>query len=34
MEMSLPRAEEVGKVTPFCFQARFPRHGGAESKIK
>ena len=34
MRMSFPRAREVGKVPPFCFQARFPRHGGAqESKI-
>ena len=35
MGVSCSRAGEVGKVPPFCFQARFPRHGGAEeSKIK
>jgi hypothetical protein len=32
--MSCSRVGKVGKVPPFCFQARFPRHGGAEeSKI-
>ena len=36
MGVSCSRVGEVGKVPPFCFQARFPRHGGAdeESKIK
>jgi len=35
MRVSFPRVREIGKVPPFCFQARFPRHGGAEeSKIK
>ena len=31
LRMSFPRAREVGKVPPFCFQARFSRHGGAEA---
>ena len=34
MRMSFPRAREVGKVPPFCFQARFPRHGGAEDLLR